>query len=328
MPAPPDSPLPVTVVGGYLGAGKTTLVNQLLRQAGGRRLAVLVNDFGELPIDAELIEAADQDVISLAGGCVCCSFGSDLLGAMAKLTRRAPPPDHVLIEASGVALPGTVAASLTLLADVALDGVVVLVDAETVRARAADRYLADTIARQLHAADLLVVNMLDRVSASAHAALHAWLAQMAPRAARLDAVRAQLPFEAVLGADLRRDAGHARPPARLRSGGLRAPAAADTRFERIDVVLERRVDARALAQALAQPALGVIRAKGIVQDLDGATVALHVIGALSEIVAQRSQNAQHAHGARGRLVCIGLADHLEHDAVQSALDRALAAVRH
>jgi G3E family GTPase len=317
MPAPPDSPLPVTVVGGYLGAGKTTLVNQLLRQAAGRRLAVLVNDFGELPIDADLIEAEDQDVVSLAGGCVCCSFGADLLGAMAKLTRRAPPPDHVLIETSGVALPGAVAASLTLLADVVLESVVVLVDAETVRARAADRYLADTIERQLHAADLVVVNKLDRVSESAQAALHAWLAQTAPRAARLDAVRAQLPLEAVLGADLRGNAEHARPPARLSSGGLRPPAAAEMHFERIEVVLERRVDARALAQALAQPALGVIRAKGILHDLDGATVALHVVGARSEIVAQRAQ------GRRGRLVCIGLKDRLARDAVQSALARAV-----
>ena len=88
-------------------------------------------------------------------------------------------------------------------------------------------------------------------------------------------------------------------------------------FERIEVVLERRVDARALAQALAQPALGVIRAKGILHDLDGATVALHVVGARSEIVAQRAQ------GRRGRLVCIGLKDRLARDAVQSALARAV-----
>ncbi len=69
--------LPVTVIGGYLGSGKTTLVNHLLRHAGSLRLAVLVNDFGELPIDADLIETRGEGVISIAGGCVCCSFGSD-----------------------------------------------------------------------------------------------------------------------------------------------------------------------------------------------------------------------------------------------------------
>ena len=71
--------VPVTLIGGYLGAGKTTLVNHLLRNADGRRLAVLVNEFGELPIDADLIEARDGNLISISGGCICCSFGSDLL---------------------------------------------------------------------------------------------------------------------------------------------------------------------------------------------------------------------------------------------------------
>ena len=83
---------PVTVVGGYLGAGKTTLVNHLLRTAQGVRLAILVNDFGSLAIDADLIEARSDNLISIAGGCVCCSFGSDLMGALMKLSEGVPPP--------------------------------------------------------------------------------------------------------------------------------------------------------------------------------------------------------------------------------------------
>ena len=74
-------PLPVIILGGYLGAGKTTLVNHLLRHAGGRRIAVLGNEFGELPIDEDLIEAKGDDLISIAGGCICCSFGGDLTAA-------------------------------------------------------------------------------------------------------------------------------------------------------------------------------------------------------------------------------------------------------
>jgi len=80
--------VPAVVVGGYLGAGKTTLVNRLLRHAGGRRIAVLVNDFGDVPIDADLIESRDGDVLNLAGGCICCSVGSDLLGALLTLPGR------------------------------------------------------------------------------------------------------------------------------------------------------------------------------------------------------------------------------------------------
>ena len=108
--------LPVTLIGGYLGAGKTTLVNHLLRTADGLRLAVLVNEFGALPIDAELIEARGEKVISIAGGCVCCSYGSDLMAALMDLEEIAGDIDHVLIETSGVALPGQVARSVGLLA--------------------------------------------------------------------------------------------------------------------------------------------------------------------------------------------------------------------
>ena len=90
--------LPVTVVGGYLGAGKTTLVNYLLRNANGLRLAVLVNEFGELAIDKDLIEAEDDGLISISGGCVCCSFGGDLIAALRGLSQMKPQPQHILIE--------------------------------------------------------------------------------------------------------------------------------------------------------------------------------------------------------------------------------------
>jgi len=93
--------LPVTIVGGYLGSGKTTLVNHLLRNANGVRIAVMVNDFGELPIDADLIEAQDGDVISLSGGCICCSYGDDLSLSLQKLRAQPTLPDHIVIEASG-----------------------------------------------------------------------------------------------------------------------------------------------------------------------------------------------------------------------------------
>ena len=115
------TPIPVSIVGGYLGAGKTTLVNHLLRERGGRRIAVLVNDFGDLSIDDALIEARDGALLRLAGGCICCSFGSDLLAALQQLLALQAPPDHVLVECSGVALPSAVARSLGLLSGFALD---------------------------------------------------------------------------------------------------------------------------------------------------------------------------------------------------------------
>jgi len=312
-----DAALPVTIVGGYLGAGKTTLINHLLRQAAGLRLAVLVNDFGELPIDADLIEADDGELLSLAGGCICCSYGSDLMGALMNLPRRAPPPDHVLVEASGVALPGAVAAAISLLAGVALDAVVVLADAETVRARAADPYLADTIERQLRAADLVVVNKRDLVAPHALASLHAWLATQAPGARLLDAVRGRLPLEALLGVD--RGSPRSAKADRLLSGALQPhpAAAAEALFERSETQVAQRVDSRGLAAALADPALGVIRAKGVLVDRDGNAVVLQVVGARAELSPLAAGRAP-----VGRLVCIGLKGRLDHASIRAALDDA------
>ena len=141
--------LPVTVIGGYLGAGKTTLINHLLRTANGMRLAVLVNEFGALSIDEDLIEAEQDDIISIAGGCICCSFGDDLSAALMDICAFKPPPDHILIEASGVAIPAAIDTSLTVLPGVQSNGIVVLVDAETVKTALEDINIGDTVQRQL-----------------------------------------------------------------------------------------------------------------------------------------------------------------------------------
>ena len=106
---------PVILVSGYLGAGKTTLINNLLREPDGKRLAVLVNEFGELAIDEDLIEAKNDNLISISGGCICCSFGDDLSGALSDLAKILPTPDYILIESSGVALPTQIIANVGLL---------------------------------------------------------------------------------------------------------------------------------------------------------------------------------------------------------------------
>ena len=165
MRGPSDS-IPVTGGGGYLGAGMTTLVNHLLRNADGRRLAVLVNEFGSIAIDEDLIEAEEDGLISIAGGCICCSFGNDLIGAINDLRTSDPAPEHIVVETSGVALPGAVVASLGLMDGIRPDGTVVLVDAETVLKQVADDYIGDTITRQLADAEIVVINKRDLISDS------------------------------------------------------------------------------------------------------------------------------------------------------------------
>lgn len=179
-------PIPVTVIGGYLGSGKTTLVNHLLRAADGLRLAIMVNEFGDLPIDEDLIEAQGDDMIALAGGCVCCSYGDDLMAAMQQMVAMENRPDHIVLEASGVALPGSIAGSLSLLPDIVDDGIVVLADAENVRKLANDKYMYDTVLRQLSDADLLILNKIDLIGEALKDEVQNWLKDTAPEAIFLE----------------------------------------------------------------------------------------------------------------------------------------------
>lgn len=184
-------PLPLTVIGGYLGAGKTTLLNHLLRANRGRRIAVLVNDFGSINIDAELITHQDGATIQLANGCICCSLAVGFVAALTQVAALAPRPDHVVIEASGVSDPLKIA-QYGHVPPFVLDGVVVLADAEAVRARAQDKYVGRSVLRQLRGADLLVLNKGDLVSPEQLAAVRAWLGATAPQATLIEASYGQV----------------------------------------------------------------------------------------------------------------------------------------
>lgn len=259
---------PVTLIGGYLGAGKTTLVNHLLRHADGLRLAVLVNEFGDLPIDADLIEAQDDTLISIAGGCVCCSFGDDLAQAIRDLGQMDPAPDHVIIETSGVALPGSIVLSLGLMDDVRHDGTIVLVNADTIRDQAADTYIGDTIHRQLSQADLIILNKVDLVADAG--SLAKWLGTLAPGAEIVAAEFGRVPPQTLLQSFL------TRAPDGDGHGHLHG-------FETFRLDFPGPVDPESIARTLAHKDLAVIRAKGFVRTGSGALKTIQTVSRRWEV---------------------------------------------
>ncbi|HJS04812.1 MAG TPA: CobW family GTP-binding protein [Variovorax sp.] len=185
--------LPLTVIGGFLGAGKTTLVNRWLREAEGQRIAVLVNDFGALNIDAALIAGTSGDTIALTNGCVCCQIGDDLSRALIQVLESGTRFDAVVIEASGVSDPWRIAQMGMAAPELGLEGVIVLVDAAAVMGQARDPLLADTLERQLRAADLVVINKVDGVTAEDLARVREWVTAVAGRTPQYETSQAELP---------------------------------------------------------------------------------------------------------------------------------------
>jgi len=154
--------LPLTVIGGYLGAGKTTLINRLLAEDHGLRLLVLVNDFGAINIDAALIENRGDDTIALTNGCVCCTMGADLFMALGDALDRDPRPDHLLIEASGIADPAAIANAAIAEPDLSYAGIVTLVDALNGPELLDDAQIAPQLEQQIKVADLVLLTKADR----------------------------------------------------------------------------------------------------------------------------------------------------------------------
>jgi G3E family GTPase len=189
---------PFTVIGGYLGAGKTTLLNHLLANTEGLRIAALVNDFGSVNIDVELIRSHAGDTINLANGCMCCSLVNGFAAAIAQIRERAGDFDRIVIEASGVADPAKIA-QYGQMYRFPLDGTIVVADAEGVRSLAKNKYVGDLVLRQFCQADLIILNKIDLVTAAQLADLRDWFAAIAPGTPVVETVNAQMATDILFG---------------------------------------------------------------------------------------------------------------------------------
>ena len=195
-----NAPLPVTIVAGFLGAGKTTMINHLLQTGHGRRIAIVVNDFGSINVAAELISDVSEGIVRLANGCICCVIRSDLISAVLRLAALPERPDHIVIESSGVSDPARIVRSFMdpeIRHTVLLDGVITVVDAE--QALALPDEEAELTRAQVAGSDLVVVNKVDLVDVAQLVEVQVWIKAIRPGAQVFVATHCRLPMEVLLG---------------------------------------------------------------------------------------------------------------------------------
>ncbi len=192
--------IPITIITGFLGAGKTTLLNHILHGDHGLKIAILVNDFGAVNIDSELIVGVEgEEMVSLSNGCICCTIRDDLLAAMFKLIERDDKPEYIIIETSGVSDPYAVAQTFMMPAlkpYVKVDSIVTVVDAEQVRDLQDDQ--AMLAVDQVSAADIVVLNKVDLVTPKQLVQVKTWIDDVTPRARILQTTHAHVPLELLL----------------------------------------------------------------------------------------------------------------------------------
>lgn len=303
--------LPITLIGGFLGAGKTTLLNSLLSQGEGRRLAVLVNDFGALNIDARLIVKVEGQRMELANGCICCSIRDDLVAGVEQLLAAEPAPEQLLIETSGVSDPLNILCTFNTSAvrrQIFLENVVTVVDAvHALDARDAD--WAMLFERQIRAAYMIVLNRVEQASEARVREVRALIESWVPGAAVFETTDGTVPISVLLG------------DSRLGQSTFRPEPTLDTRAHAFESMVYRserplrRVDFVRVMKSLAN---SVYRAKGFLNFRHYPLTTLYQkVGTFESFVDGGTWGVA---TPRTELVLIGAAKNFDAEAIRRALD--------
>jgi G3E family GTPase len=323
--------IPVTVVSGFLGAGKTTLINHVLTAEHGRRIGVLVNDFGSINVDAELIADVQDDMISLANGCICCSIRIDLIQAVLQMADLPEPPEHIVIESSGVANPAGIVKSFLepeIWGTVRLDGVITVVDAEQALDLPAEEARLARI--QVAGGDLIVLNKVDLVDTATLGGVREWIDGVRPEIQVFETSRCRLPMEILLGAatTLAENAGvTAAPGVRVHEVGTRSEAPGhdhraehDIGFDTWTYTSEAPLSLAWFQQIITHLPSTVFRMKGFVYILEEPErrTVVQLVGRRATLTPSRSWGSE---GPRTRLVFISRRDTVNYLAIEQALNR-------
>lgn len=343
-----DAKIPATIVTGFLGAGKTTLVRHVLENAGGRRIAIIVNEFGEIGIDGDTLKncgipgCAEDDIVELANGCLCCTVADEFLPVMEALLARKNPPEHILIETSGLALPKPLLKAFNwpgIRSRVTVDGVVTVVDGPAAaagrfaddpeavaRQRAADpsldhdNPLAEVFEDQLLSADLIILNKTDLLQDDQILSVRSQIEKISERTPKiLTAREGRLPIEVLLGLsaaaedDLAARRSH-------HDAGDGAHEHDDFESFSVDIAAcDSPESLVALLRAVTEPH-DILRIKGFVA-IDGRSARLAVQGVGTRFRTQYDRDWRADEARIGRLVIIGQTG-LDRAAIMSALPAA------
>lgn len=283
---------PLTIITGFLGAGKTTLLNRILNGDHGLRVAVLVNDFGSVNIDSELVAATsvDGDTISLSNGCICCTIRGDLLQAVEDVFKTEEPPEYVIIETSGVSDPLEVALTFRdvprMQELVHIDSIITLIDAEQFNDLRHDNEYTVLAMNQVGMADIIVLNKVDLVGEAALAEVEKSIQQIMPGARVFKTTQGHVPLELLLGVgtyDPQRTAERAPADVHVYESGAHhdhAHTDHSTVFDTWSWTTTKPLSLPEVQRATQKLPPSVFRLKGILytQDEPETRLVLHVVG--------------------------------------------------
>jgi G3E family GTPase len=322
-------PIPLTILTGFLGAGKTTLLNRILNGNHGLKVAVLVNDFGAINIDAELVVGVESNVISLANGCVCCTIRDDLIETVMATIRRPEQPEYILLEASGVAEPTGIAMTFNnpcFRDRIRLDSILCVVDAEQVFAAPETMELKIF---QMACADMVILNKVDLVDRDQIGKIKQWLDSRFHRYRLVEAVHADVPLPVLLSV------GRFDPACLDAHSHLQEARCTDANchhehhdrnhskaFSTWSYETDRPLSLEALRDAASQLPVDIYRAKGVIYTADAPErrAVLQVVGRRVDISLKDEWGDR---PARTQIVAIGAPAAIDKDALRDQFERCL-----